>query len=210
MHLSKPTSLRVRMLAAAGLASLSLAAQAAVQLDVTVDPMPQPLYQGTVTPVTVTIRNTGSTPMAAGDSIYISTPREMEFTAMPAGCTSRTGAGTPNQYVDCPFPAIAAGDSTQLVFQALARDLYPTATYQPGGGPDLRFDTEIDYDDGTGTMVSGKWPNGASPFYIDPRPAGGGGAGVTAVPTMDAWGLGIMAALLGAAAARRRQKKKAD
>ncbi|MDO5085975.1 MAG: IPTL-CTERM sorting domain-containing protein, partial [Comamonadaceae bacterium] len=60
---------------------------------------------------------------------------------------------------------------------------------------------------GTGTMVNGNWPNGASPFYIDPRPAGGG-AGVTAVPTMDAWGLGIMAALLGAAAARRRQKKK--
>ncbi|MDO5086139.1 MAG: hypothetical protein Q4D74_00840, partial [Comamonadaceae bacterium] len=167
MRLSTPsfTPAPMRMLAALGLATVSLAAQAAVQLDVTVAPIPQPLYQGDTTTVTVTINNTGTTPMAAGGSMYLSTPREMELVNMPAGCTSRTGPGTPNQYVDCPFPAIGAGASTQLVFQALARDLYPTATYQPGGGPDLRFGTEINYDNGTGTMVNGNWPNGASPFY---------------------------------------------
>ena len=155
------------------LAALSLAgpALAAVDLDVTVDPVAQPLYLGDITPITLHVTNTGTTNSVGTISIYVASPLEMRWTQMPAGCVSRTAPGTNDQFVDCPVPALTAGASTTLSFMAEAIALYETAVHAPLGGPDLRVYSTVDYDDGSGTVVREAFPNGSSPFYIDPKPA---------------------------------------
>ena len=178
---------------AVGLTTLTLAAQAAVDLTINVTPVTQPLYLNDTTSITVNLENQGTTGMGAAGEFEVTLPAEMHFTAVPANCTA---GPAPVQAMTCSFAALASGAQSSQSFQAQADVLYPSSNNVPGN-PYLYILAAITND---GAGAPGRsYQTGA--FYIDPRPAA-----VAPVPTLETWGLGVLSLLIGAAAMRRRRR----
>ncbi|CAM5794805.1 IPTL-CTERM sorting domain-containing protein [Ottowia pentelensis] len=179
---------------ALGLTSLALAAQA---VTIHVSAVSQPLYLNDTTTTTVTLDNTAGPAMGAAGEFAVALPAEMHFTAVPGNCSPGTA---PIRTMACSFGPLAAGASSPQVLSIQADVLYPTADHQniPPGNPYLFINANIT-NDGTGA-AGDSYDTG--PFYIDPRPTP---AAIAPVPTLEAWGLGMLSLLIGAAVVRRRR-----
>lgn len=173
---------------ALGLTSLAITAHA---VTINVSPVSQPLYLGNTTTITVNLDNTAGPAMAALGEFAVTLPAEMHFTAWPAACTA---GPAPVQSMTCHFAALAVGGTSSQVFSAQADVLYPTADHNTPGNPYLFVTADIT-DNGSGEPGSSY---NTGPFYIDPQP-------IAPVPTLEAWGLGVLSLLIGAAALRRRR-----
>lgn len=181
---------------ALGLTTVAMAAQA---VTINVAAVSQPLYLNDTTSITVNLDNTAGPAMGAAGEFAVALPAEMHFTAVPGTCTA---GPAPVQSMTCSFGPLAAGAQSSQVLSAQADVLYPTADHQnnPPGNPYL-FVTASITNDGMGA-AGDSYDTG--PFYIDPRPTPP--AAIAPVPTLEAWGLGVLSLLMGAAAVRRRRR----
>ncbi len=179
---------------ALGLTTVAMAAQA---VTINVAAVSQPLYLNDTTSITVNLDNAAGPDMTAAGEFEVILPAEMHFTAVPSTCTA---GPAPVQSMTCSFGPLAHGAQSPQVLSAQADVLYPTADHNIPGNPYL-FVTASITNDGMGA-AGDSYDTG--PFYIDPRPTPP--AAIAPVPTLEAWGLGVLSLLMGAAAVRRRRR----
>lgn len=156
---------------------------------------PSGLAVGGTGTVAVDVRNQGLVDSTNG-SLTISLPAGLELDpagTLPAGCTA-----TSSTAVDCTLSTIAAGTSMSLSLPV--RAIAPIATALP---------ITATVQSVTGELAPQQSNNSHSASVtVGTAPIAAGQ--LTAVPTLDAWGLGALAAALGALGMRRQRRRAQD